>query len=355
MKDNFEGLTEIFNAELKNIKVSEELKLKTLEKCQGSKKISMNKGFVPITCTIAACLLMGVIIYPIYNSNNLMNKEQIAINTSEKGITEIDKPHMYEAMPKKETDVTEDPNNKIINNEKVEKDQKEVNKLSEEQKQEKEKVALNEQSLASLKIQSSEESKNKDKAILSEDKDIVVATNGDISDKEKSIKGVENSITFSKEKGDTIHQNDETKVKVLSLQEAREIFQDNIKLPSYIPKDFYMESILAPEIDNNSSETYEIIYKNNSQYFKITGYKNTNTSNIATLVPNSGLESKDVEENNAVININKIPVRYTISEGIDDKELPYVKLTWENCGKEYSAEGNVPWAELINIVSSIIK
>ena len=353
MRDNLEGLTDIFDMELKNIKVSEELKLKTLEKCKKNNKFLVNKGFTPITCTIAACLFMGVIIYPIYNKGNLVNKKQITIDTREKDIRKIDKPFIDETLLKQDGNITEDSNNIAINNQIVEESQKQVNKSTEEGKTEKEMLVLNEKSIAPLNIQSSEESGNNDKATLDDDKDTILATNEEVIGKEKSLASDASSIAIPKEADDNLDSNKNIEMKTLSLQEARKIFQDNIKIPSYVPNDFAMESILVPEVDNNSYELYEIIYRNNSQYFKITGYKNIN-NNVA-LTPKSSLESKVAEENNSIININKIPVKYIISENIDNKELPYIKLTWENYGKEYSAEGNVPWAELINIVSSIIR
>lgn len=353
MKDNLQELTEVFDMELKNIKVSEELKLKTLEKCKRSNMGLMNKTFSPITCTIAACLFIGVIIYPIYNKGNLMNKKQITMDTRKKDINKIDKPYMNEPLITEEADITEDSNNAYIDNQIVEEGQKQANKSTEEENIEKEMVVLNEKSIAPLKIQASEESVDKDKTTSDADKDTILATNGDIAQKDKSLASDASSIAVPEEKEDNLNLSENTGMKVLSLQEAREIFEDNIKIPSYVPKGFAMQSILVPEIESNSYELYKINYTNNFQYFKITGYKNISKS--VTLAPSTSLQSKEAEENNSIININKVPVKYTISENIDEKELPFIKLTWEYYGKQYGAEGNLPWAELINIVSSIIR
>lgn len=354
MRDNLEGLKDICNMELKSIKVSEELKLKTLEKCKRNKKISINKVFLPITCTIAACLFMGVIIYPIYNKINLMHKEQITMNTSDKDIKTLDNPSVDGEMFKERANITEAKNNKTISKEIVEKNQKVVNNNSKEQKQEKEMAILNEKPIVPFIMRSSVQSEKKGKDISHDDKDIILDGKGDVIDKEKSINDDNiNPLVVSNEKDDNLNSNEEIKMKNLSLQEARKIFEDNMKIPSYVPKDFVLEKILVPEVDNNSYKKYEIIYNNNSQCFNITEYKDINHSD--ELDPNSSLESKGEEENNMIININKIPVKYILRESTDNKQLPYVKLTWEDMGKKYSVEGNVPWAELINVVSSILR
>nr|MBK5236241.1 hypothetical protein [Clostridium sp.] len=85
MRDNLEGLTDAFNMDLKIIKVSEELKLRTLEKCMRNKKNSIHKSVLKVTCTIAACLLMGIIIYPIYSKNNELHNESITMDARDKG------------------------------------------------------------------------------------------------------------------------------------------------------------------------------------------------------------------------------------------------------------------------------
>lgn len=343
MRDNIDGLTDILNMELKSIKVSEELKLRTLEKCKKSKRNSFDKGILPITCTIAACLFIGIITYPIYNKSNLMHKGEISMETSDKDINKLDRPYMDEKIFKQKANTKEDENNKIINNKIVEGNQKGANKNSSEEKPEKEMIVLNEKPIASSKMQSltQSEDKAKDKA-----KDMGVASNGDPSNKERSI-------ALSRGNDKDLNSNEETKMKTLSLEEAKKIFQSDIKIPSYIPKDFVMTKILVPEIDNNPYKMYEIIYSNNSQDIKITKYKNIIQDGEAE--GNNSIQSKGTEENNMIININKVPVKYTMCEGVDNKEQPYVKMSWEYMGELYGVEGNAPWAELINITSSIIR
>ena len=354
MRDNLDGLTDTFNMELKDIRVSEELKLKTLGKCKGSKKNSIGKSILPISCTIAACLFVGVIIYPIYNRENLTQKEQMTMKTRSKEIKPLDKPFIDPEMQENQATITEDENNKTVGKETVQKNPKEANKSNKEEKQQNEMIVLNEKPITPLKMQSSIQSEKEDRDISGEGKNITVATKGEIIDKESTKDdNKSNSLVLSEENDNALDSDKEIRMKNLSLQEARKIFQNNLKIPSYIPKDFVMEKILVPEVDNNSYELYEIIYSNNSQYFKITEYKNIN--NNAGLTPNSIPQSKVTEENNMIININKTPVKYVLAENVDNKELSYVKLTWESMGIEYSAEGNAPWAELINIVSSIIR
>lgn len=354
MRDNLDELTDIFSMELKDIKVSEELKLKTLGKCMGSKKISISKSIFPVSCTIAACLFVGVIIYPIYNRGNLTQKEQITMNTKNKEIKPLDKPYIDPEMKENQATITEDENNKTVGKGTVQQNPKEANKSNKEEKQQNEVIVLNEKPITSLKMQSSIQSEKGDRDISGEGKDITVATKGEIIDKESTKDdNKSNTLVLSGENDNAIDSDKEIRMKNLSLQEARKIFQNNLKIPSYIPKDFVMEKILVPEVDNNSYELYEIIYSNNSQYFKITEYKNIN--NNAGLTPNSSPQLKATEENNMIINVNKIPVKYVLVESVDNKESSYVKLTWESMGIKYSAEGNAPWAELINIVSSIIR
>ena len=351
MKDNLERLTDILNIELEGIRVSKELKLKTLEKCKTNKKALSKKEFLPIACTMAACLFMGVIIYPIYNKTNSVGNEKITMNTSDENVKELDR-LTDNPMLRNKISTTEDSNNKILSSEILKEDSSEVKESSEKQKQEKEMIALNESPIVSYKIQSLPEN---DKSISTDDKSIDVGTNGDIVDKEKYMKNdnQNTSVALLEEKNNELDISEEVKMKNLSLQEARQIFQDNIKTPSYVPRDFVIEKILVPELGNSSFKLYEIIYKSNSKYFKVTEYKNTN--DISGLALNSNEELNVSDEGNMIININNTPVKYILQQGDDNKELPYVKLTWERIGKKYSVEGNVPWAELINIVSSIIK
>ncbi len=59
---DLEELPDVINIELVDIKVSEELKLKTLNKCKTIKRTFFHKAYIPIACTMAACLFMGVMI-----------------------------------------------------------------------------------------------------------------------------------------------------------------------------------------------------------------------------------------------------------------------------------------------------
>ncbi|MBZ9688789.1 hypothetical protein G9F72_020935 [Clostridium estertheticum] len=344
MRDNLDGLTDMINRELKEIKVSEKLKLKTLEKLDEKSSISIHKAFLPITLTMVACLFMGFIMYPIYNKNKLIHNEVATMNTGGKDIKTLKEPYMDTAIIEDKAGILKAESNKIISAEIVEGSQ--VNKSSKEEKQEKEKTTLNDKTIIPSKIESSMLSDKRDK-------DIIVATNKDIIDSEKLIKEAtkDNSLVLPKE--NDVQVNEETKMRTLSLQEARNIFGESIKNPSYIPKDFIMEKILVPEVSNNSYELYEIIYRNNFQYFRVTEYNNINYS--YGLGENISSESKVVAEKNMIININSIPVKYILRPNFDIKETPYVKLFWENGGKKYSVDGNAPWEEMINIAYYIIR
>lgn len=349
MRDNLEELTDILNLELLNIKVSEELKLKTLEKCKRNKRTFFDKAFTPMTCTIAACLLMGVMIYPIYNKSSLMKNQQMIMNTSDKGIEALDKPSTDSAILSNEANIIEDKSSKVKPKEIIEQNKKEVNESSNEQN---EMMVLNEDPTIAFRMKSSMESEQKDKGISSINKGIIATVNEGIIDNDKNTKD-DSSIASSEEKQNDLEPNEEVKMKVLSVEEARRIFGDSINIPSYIPIGFVMDKILVPEVQNGSNQLYEIVYSNNSQYFIIAEYKNIN--NASELDTNTTLDSKVAEGNNMVININKIPVKYTLCESIDNNELPYAKLTWDNGGSKHSVEGSAPLAELINIISSIIR
>lgn len=384
MMDNLEGLTDIFNMDLKNIKVSEKLKLRTLEKCMRNKKNSIHKCVLKVTCTIAACLLMGIIIYPIYNKNNELNNESITMDARDKGTKTLEEqpkmdhqPYMGESILKEKTNITEDEINKTFKSEILEENQKQVNKIesniiesniiesdkkSKELNIEKKIIVLNDKPIMPAKMGSI---KSEKKDISYENQDIIVATTTDIIDEEKLTKNNnKNNPAISCDETDLaksyLVKNKETKMRTLSVQETRDFLKSNIKIPSYIPKDFIMEQVLVGA-DSNSYKLYEITYSNNSQYFKITEYKNTNYNSELRkdsnkeLRKDSNKELRTVTENNMIININNVLVNYILCESIDIKDLPYVKFAWENMGKKYTAEGNAPWSEVINIVSSITR
>jgi hypothetical protein len=354
MRGNLEELTEALNTELINIKVSEELKLKTLEKCKRSERTFFYKAFTPITCTVVACLLMGVIIYPIYTKNNLINNEQITMNASEKSIEALDKSRIDPPSLSNEANITEGENSKAHSSEIVDQSQKKVNESSKEQKEqneEKDIIVLNENPTIAFKAKGLVESEKMDKNSSPTNQGSRDTTSNSIIEKETDTKGG-STIALSEIQNNDVLPKEETKMKDLSLQEAREVFGGNIKIPSYIPKGFAMIKILVPEVESSSNKLYEITYSSDFQHFKITEYKNENNSN--ELGSSSNVQSEEAHENYMVINLNNMAVKYTVSESIDNKEFPYVKLIWENSGRKYSSEGNAPWTELINIISSII-
>jgi hypothetical protein len=353
MRDNLEGLRDVLNIELKSIKVSEELKHKTLERCKVNKKFSREKTFLPIACTIAACLFMGIIIYPIYNKGNSIDNEKVAINTSNKDFKGLDEQAMDTPTVNNKVSSTKDNSNKIISSQIID-EQKTVNGSSKVQKQE-EIIVLNENPIMPFKIQNSTEGEGRNNGISVDNNNSIADTNVGLTDNEKNTKddSKNTSLVLSEKKETDLELREEVNMKTLSLQEAREIFQNNIEIPSYIPRNFIMEKILVPEVESSSYKLYEITYKNSLQSFKIIEYKNINyTSGLAQ---SSDIEAKVPEKYNMVININKIPVNYAFSESTNNKELSYTKFTWMYMGRSYSLEGNAPWAELINIVSSTIR
>nr|MBK5235518.1 hypothetical protein [Clostridium sp.] len=317
---------------------------------------------------------MGIIIYPIYSKNNELHNESITMDARDKGIKRLEEQpkmnqqaYMDKSILKEKTDITEDEKNKTIKSEIVEENQKQVNKTesntiesnknSKELKTEKKIIVLNDKPIMPAKMESSIKSEKKDKDIVYENQDIIVATTTDIIDEEKLTEdnNKNNSAILCDEidlAKSGLAENKETNMRNLSVQEVRNFLKSNIKIPTYLPRDFIMEKVLVGA-DSNSYKSYEIIYSNNSQYFKITEYKNANYN--GGLVPNSSLASKTAEENNMIININSVLVKYILCESIDNKDLPYANFTWVNMGKTYTAEGNAPWAEIINIVSSIIQ
>ena len=344
MRDNLEELSDILNVELINIKVSEELKIRTLEKCKRNKRALFHKAFTPITCTIVACLFMGVIIYPIYNKSTSIKNDHTIINSSDKGIDALNKPNIDSAMLSNEADIMEDKSSEIKSKEIIEGNKAEVNKNRKEQKQV---LVLNENTTIPFKMESPRSSEIKDKEGLGTNKGIVASINEGKIEKNTSMKD-DSALVLQEEKQDNLDSKEEIKMKVLSLQEARIIFGEGINIPTYIPLGFDIEKILVPQVQNDSNKLYEMVYRNNSQYFIIAEYKYVNNSSEIELDLNIG-------ENSMVININKVPVKYIVYESIDGKELPYAILIWDNGGSVYSVEGSAPWAELINIISSTIK
>lgn len=357
MKGNLEELTQKLNIELINIKVSEELKLKTLEKCKRSERISFHKVFIPITCTLAACLLVGVIVYPIYTKNNIIDNNQITMNASEKASESLDESIIESPRLSNESNIIEGKDSKTYSNEIVDESQKEVNKSIKEPKEEKESkeekeiIVLNENPAIAFKAKGLVGSEEMDKNISPTNPRSGDTIGNSIIEKEKETK-VGSAIALLDMQNNGISSEEETKMNDIPLQEAIKVFGGKIKIPSYVPKGFVLLKVLVPEVDSSSNILYEIVYGNDFQSFKISEYKDL--SNRSELDLNSYIQSGVTKENYMVINLNNIAVKYTLSESTDNKEFPYVKLTWENSGRKYICEGNTAWTELINIISSTI-
>ena len=353
---DLEQLTDVINAELIDIKVSEELKLKTLNRCKKNKISFFYKAHIPIAWTMVACLLMGVIIYPIYNSSNSMKDKQITRDTSEKEIDIADKQSMDSANSINENDIMKNQNSEIASNEMVDGNQKDVNESLKVSKEENEVSALKDNSTIALKKETSGEGVKKDQSMVAVGKAAIENANGDTIDNDKDIKDSSGntSMVLSEENVKGLAPNDGVKMKPLSPQEAIKVFGGDIKIPNYIPNGFVLEKILIPEFNYGSNKVYEIIYSNNAQYFKIVKYSNINI--VGEVSSNAtSLENKTVEESNMIINLNNMPVKYTLQEGINITEPTFVKLMWEDRGMKYSVEGNATFAQMISIVSSIIK
>lgn len=348
MSGNLEELTQALNIELINIKVSEELKLKTLEKCKKSEKISFRKVSIPITCTLAACLLVGIVVYPYYTKNSIIGNEQITMNSSERSIKASDKSIIDSPRLGNEVNIKENENSKIYSNEIVDESQKKVNENSKEQQGENRVIALNENPTVAFKAKVGVESEEMDKSILSTSQGNENASINSTTEKGKDA----STIALPTKQNNDALSNEETKMKDLSLQEAIKVFGDSLKIPSYVPKEFNLSTILVPELGDDSNVLYEITYSDNNKYFKITEYKDVD--NTKQLDSNSNIESETPKENYMVINLNNVAVKYILSESDDNTECAYVKSIWENSGKNYRVEGNIPWTELINVISSII-
>ena len=352
MMHDLEELPDVINIELVDIKVSKELKLKTLNKCKTIKRTFFHKAYIPIACTMAACLFMGVIIYPIYNKSNIMEKQQITMNTSEIDINKEDKETMDSTSSSNEDDIMKNQNSRIGSNEMVDENQKEVNESV------KEKNDINgskDNSIVALKKETVGEDDKKGESMVAVGKDAIDTTNGDTIQNDKYIKDDSESTSIALSEGNVkvLAPDDGVKMKSISPQEAIKIFAGDIKIPTYVPMGFALEKILVPEFNYNLNKVYEVIYNNNSQYFKIVKYNNTNIS--GDLSSNAAPEKGLTEESNMVINLNNIPVKYAMYEGTNIMESTFVKLTWEDRGIRYSVEGNASFGELISIVSSIIK
>lgn len=347
MRD-LEELTDAINIELTDIKVSEELKLKTLNKCKTMKRGVFYKSYTPVACTLAACLFMGIIIYPIYNKSVLMKNQEIYMNTTEDDIKISQEQEIRSAMADDEEPVMESRSSEIASSESIYEIQRKVN---ESEKQSQNQIGNN--STVALNKSDPLEIRPKEKNELAKSSGNTYATNGDTIDKNIKDNSAGASVEQSEDKNNALKANNEINMKNLLPQHAIKIFSGDIKIPSYVPYGFTLEKILVPENNYISNKIYEIIYNDNSQYFKIIKYNNININSESS----SGaiLEKTSSEESTMVINLNNIPVRYKVYEGVNVMEPAFTKLVWVDRGISYSVEGNAPWTELINVVSSIIK
>ncbi len=162
-----------------------------------------------------------------------MEKQQITMNKNETEFNKADKQTMDSVSSSNEDDAMKNQNSRIVSNEMVDENQKVVNESAKEQK---EINGPGDNSIVALKKESD---KNNESTVVV-DKDAIDTTNEDTIDNDKYIKdGSEStSIALAEENVKGLAPDDGVKMKVISPQEAINLFGGDIKIPTYVPKGF---------------------------------------------------------------------------------------------------------------------
>lgn len=126
-----------------------------------------------------------------------------------------------------------------------------------------------------------------------------------------------------------------------AIKTAKESFGDELVIPDYIPKGFYID-----EINIEPEDTVEIIYLNsNKDKVKITQEIKTSNFYTANLIDSSASET-------SVEKVGKYEV--VIAEYLQDEtEIKWIKALWNDEKLRYSITSNIQKDEILRIIEEM--
>lgn len=322
MKDNINNLKEMTDFVLKDIHVTKELKIKTLEKCKKEKSIKLK----PLWATgISAALITFTVTGYQYFYDKIEKKYNYSKSNIEEPIKNMDtiiKKSNSNSSELAHNTLNSPPYKEDFNYKQTPKDYSipdasKTNNSSELKINKSESVIKNsENNIVNNKSSENVNSKGTSSEISSEDKSNIDKSSSDNTElaPDKNIKNSFNTTTLAK---------------------AEKHFGSNIAVPKYIPEGFELTDISIPE--DTSKETYvSMIYSSDKGYFKI-------TQNKSTIYNGSGKK----------INFNGIAA-YLTEEKKDYISNPStVQLTWIKKDIQYTISGNISTDSIITIAKSI--
>lgn len=337
MKDNMKNFREDSNLILKDVYVTDELKIKTLEKC-ANKRRSKAKPLIAATASVAILIATFIV-------NYFSHKSPIANNYVNKAINYEYKDSIHSETPKEPSKITDNKDLAKSNYSSL-KDEND-SKASIKSKNSTSDSKSSKSSTVDVAADTVKQSTNNTTDNTTEQntnnttkQDINTTTEQNTNSTSKLSRPSDNisqngvgtkeskGISVSSSVSDNLTFADEP----LTMEDAKKYFQSKILIPSNIPEGFDLTDISIPDDKLNC---ISLRYSSKSTFFELLQSKN--------LSKLEGTKVVSIENNKAYVSSVK-----------DEKSNTIItKITWITNNIQYSLSGNLPDNSLINIAKSI--
>ncbi|WP_097025642.1 DUF4367 domain-containing protein [Clostridium peptidivorans] len=321
MKDNMKNFREASDLILKNIYVTDELKRKTLEKCN-HRKVSIIKTKLTAAFSAALIVFFGIFIYFFHKSAITNNHIAKSINQEYKN--SLDNENKIKEATKIAGSSDSDKSSSVVSNSK---------------NNTKNNVPVPQNKNADIAMKGSNNiPQNNNIDAVNENKEADSQSRNDSSKTFDSVP--QNRIDISNSDSNNSEMNSVAELHTslplapepLTIEKAEEYFEDKILLPSYIPEGFALTDISMPD---EKQKCIKLKYSSSSADFEILQSK--------SLSKLSGTENISIGNNTAYINSVK-----------DEKtNIITTKITWIMDNVQYSLSSTLPEDSLIKIAESI--
>jgi hypothetical protein len=330
MKDNLKNFREDLNLILKDIYVTDELKIKTLENCTNKRRLK-TKPLIATTASVA-------ILIATFTVNYFSHKSPIANNYVNKSINYEYKNPIHSETPKEPSKITDNKDLAKSNYSSL-KDKndskaniKSENSTSDNKSSKSSTVDVpadtTKQNTNSTIEQNTNNTTKQDTNATTEQNTNSTSKLSRPSDNISQNLVENNDISVSSSASDSLAFSDEP----LTMNDAEKYFQSKILIPSNIPEGFDLTDISIPD---SKLKCINLRYSSNSTFFQILQSKN--------LSKLEGTKVVSIENNKAYVSYFK-----------DEKSNTTItKITWITNNIQYSLSGNLPDNSLINIAKSI--
>lgn len=335
MSKDINNFKETTNSILKDIQVTEELKLSTLKKCKEQKTYNLKPFFA--TAASVAIITFSILSYKFIfhkpNASLTYNKE-----TPNKSVTFDKQESKYSNDENNATDKSKSNSNETSSAKTIEQNNQTVDKNKKTSENTTSSIGNNKAPITSTQNKAKEDNINSslpdNKQINTSSKNLEVTNNTPI---EKNVTA--NTSSDASEKKSAINpENTETpslkaslsqSSKSISISDAENFWGGKLLMPSYIPEGFELTDISLPKID--SKEVYvKLNYSFKNIYFKISQNKSTtSTSYVGKIIDINGskayvTKNKDTSNPsilNTEINLVRNNVQYNITGNIQEDEI----------------------------------